>query len=176
MARPSAWLPAPSPSPCKFLSTIVILQSHRTGHVTILLQYVKGPEKQREKSNRHSYINHTDLTNINPPPFFLQICFKSFGQVNQICPFLLPILAQVSVYFSCSYVMYILRIYIIGMPADVRILFPDHCGKVDIMIKWVPQIAWFPQGRSLCVCMCIADSLFCIARSNTTLDSNYTPI
>ena len=157
-------------SPYKFLSSIVILQIHRTGHVTILLQYVKGPQKQREKFNRHSYIYHPGLTNINFY-FSFQIWFKSFGQVNQICAFLPSILTQVSVHSSCPYVIIILRIYIIGMPADIRVLFPDHCSKVYVTIKWVPQVFWFPQGQSLCVCVCIADSRCCTAQSNTTAKS-----
>lgn len=48
-ARPIACLPAPTLSPYKFLSTIVILRNRRTGRATILLQYVKGPQKQREQ-------------------------------------------------------------------------------------------------------------------------------
>ena len=43
-ARPIACLPAPTLSPYKFLSTIVILRNRRTGRATILLQYVKGPQ------------------------------------------------------------------------------------------------------------------------------------
>lgn len=122
---------------------------------------------------RHSYIYHPELTNINC--LFFHICFKSFVQVNQICPFLPPILAQVSGHSSCPCVIIIPRIYIIGMPADIRVLFPGHFSKVNITIKWVPHVFWFPQGWNLCVCEGIADSLCCTAQSNTTLDCRYTP-
>lgn len=78
--------------------------------------------------------------------------------------------------FSFPYAIIIPRIYIIGIAADIRVLFPDHFSKVNITIKWVPHVFWFPRGRNLCVCEGRADSLCCTAQSNTTLDSRYTPI